>query len=254
VANAAKKPVVLVLLSGGPVDVSFAKTNPKIGAIVWAGYPGEAGGLAIAKVLFGEHNPGGKLPITWYPKDYIKIPMTDMRMRPDPSSGYPGRTYRFYKGPKVFEFGYGLSYTKYTYNFASHTKTKLNLNQLFTAQKIKTPTGQVNSLFVSEMSKEKCEKSKFSAFVGVHNSGEMDGKHPVLLFSRHDNAINGSAIKQLVGFESVHLKIGEKAEIEFVLNPCEHFSRANEDGLMVIDEGSRVLSVGDAEYRVSVEL
>ena len=58
VASAAKKPVILVLLCGGPVDVSFAKTNPKIGAILWAGYPGEAGGMAIAQVLFGEHNPG----------------------------------------------------------------------------------------------------------------------------------------------------------------------------------------------------
>lgn len=61
VAKAAKKPVILVLMCGGPVDVSFAKTNPKIGAMVWAGYPGEAGGIAIAQVLFGEHNPGKSL-------------------------------------------------------------------------------------------------------------------------------------------------------------------------------------------------
>jgi beta-glucosidase-like glycosyl hydrolase len=58
VADAAKKPVILVLLCGGPVDVTFAKNNPKIGAILWAGYPGQAGGSAIAQVLFGEHNPG----------------------------------------------------------------------------------------------------------------------------------------------------------------------------------------------------
>lgn len=58
VAQAAKKPVILVLLCGGPVDVSFAKSNPKIGAILWAGYPGQAGGPAIAQILFGEHNPG----------------------------------------------------------------------------------------------------------------------------------------------------------------------------------------------------
>jgi Glycosyl hydrolase family 3 C-terminal domain len=58
VAKAAKKPVILVLLCGGPVDVSFAKSDPKISAILWAGYPGQAGGPAIAQVLFGEHNPG----------------------------------------------------------------------------------------------------------------------------------------------------------------------------------------------------
>jgi beta-glucosidase-like glycosyl hydrolase len=58
VAKEAKKPVTLVLLCGGPVDVSFAKSEPKIGAILWAGYPGQAGGHAIAQVLFGEYNPG----------------------------------------------------------------------------------------------------------------------------------------------------------------------------------------------------
>ena len=58
VARAAKRPVVLVMLCGGPVDVSFAKRNPKIGGILWAGYPGESGGIALAEIIFGDHNPG----------------------------------------------------------------------------------------------------------------------------------------------------------------------------------------------------
>ena len=58
VARAAKKPVILVLLCGGPVDVSFAKDDKNVGGILWAGYPGEAGGVAIADVIFGKHNPG----------------------------------------------------------------------------------------------------------------------------------------------------------------------------------------------------
>ena len=61
VSNAARRPVILVLLSGGPVDVSFAKRDPKIGAILWAGYPGQAGGAAMADILFGVHNPGDKI-------------------------------------------------------------------------------------------------------------------------------------------------------------------------------------------------
>ncbi|TVU02887.1 hypothetical protein EJB05_51595, partial [Eragrostis curvula] len=68
----------------------------------WAGYPGQAGGLAIAKVLFGDKNPSGKLPVTWYPEEFTKFPMTDMRMRADPASGYPGRSYRFYNGKTVY--------------------------------------------------------------------------------------------------------------------------------------------------------
>ncbi|XP_041989361.1 putative beta-D-xylosidase [Salvia splendens] len=66
VAAASKGPTILVLMTGGAVDVSFAKHDPKIGAIVGAGYPGQAGGAATADILFGAHNPGGKLPMTWY--------------------------------------------------------------------------------------------------------------------------------------------------------------------------------------------
>ncbi|KAF5955449.1 hypothetical protein HYC85_008305 [Camellia sinensis] len=251
VANAAKKPVVLVLLCGGPVDVSFAKDDPKIGSILWAGYPGEAGGIALAEIIFGDHNPGGKLPITWYPKDFVKVPMTDMRMRPEPSTGYPGRTYRFYNGRKVFEFGYGLSYSKYSYEFMSVTQNKLSLNRLLTTKAIED-SDSIRYLSVSDIGGETCKKANFSAVVGVKNHGEMNGKHPVLLFVRHAKPRNGSPVKQLVGFHSVSLKAGERAEVEFVLNPCEHLSRANEEGLMVIEKGLRYLLVGDEKYPFSV--
>jgi hypothetical protein len=58
VAKASKKPVILVILCGGPVDITFAKNNDKIGGIIWAGYPGELGGRALAQVVFGDYNPG----------------------------------------------------------------------------------------------------------------------------------------------------------------------------------------------------
>ncbi|XP_052202519.1 probable beta-D-xylosidase 7 isoform X2 [Diospyros lotus] len=250
VAKAAKHPVVLVLLCGGPVDVSFAKKDPKIGSILWAGYPGEAGGIALAEIIFGDHNPGGRLPLTWYPKDFVRVAMTDMRMRPDPSSGYPGRTYRFYRGRKVFEFGHGISYTNYSYKFVSVTQSKLYLNRMSPHDSDRS----TRYLSVSDMGTELCEKARFSALVGVENRGAMEGKHPVLLFVREGGTPRkGKAIKQLVGFESVRLKAGERAEIEFELNPCEHLSRANEDGLMVIEEGPRFLMVGDEEWPLTIE-
>ncbi|KAL6962665.1 putative beta-D-xylosidase 7 [Sarracenia purpurea var. burkii] len=252
VAEAAKKPVVLVLLCGGPVDVSFAKEDPRIGSILWAGYPGEAGGIALAEIIFGDHNPGGKLPITWYPEDFIRVPMTDMKMRPELSSGYPGRTYRFYEGRKVFEFGYGLSYSKYSYEFVSVTKNKLHLDRFTTGQIFKD-ADSVHYVSVSDIGRETCKKLRFSTVVGVKNQGEMDGKHPVLLFTMQANARNGSPRKQLVGFQSITLKAGERAEIEFVLNPCKHLSRANEDGLMVIEEGKRYLLVGDDKYPITID-
>ncbi len=58
VSSASEKPIVLILLGGGPIDVSFAKVNPQIGSILWIGYPGEAGGQAVAEIIFGEFNPG----------------------------------------------------------------------------------------------------------------------------------------------------------------------------------------------------
>ncbi|KAH7847792.1 hypothetical protein Vadar_030315 [Vaccinium darrowii] len=254
VAKVAKNPVVLVLFCGGPVDVSFAKEDPKIGSMLWAGYPGEAGGIALAEIIFGDHNPGGKLPITWYPNAFVKVPMTDMRMRPDQSSGYPGRTYRFYNSKKVFEFGYGLSYSTYTYNFVSVSQNKLHLNQLSTTTKAVQDSDSVHYLSVSDLGSGSCEKAKYSAVVGVKNEGEMDGKHPVLLFIGRENARKGSPVKQLVGFHSVRLKAGERAEVKFELNPCEHFSRANEDGLMVIEEGNHYLLVGEEKYTIAVEV
>nr|GFA08835.1 probable beta-D-xylosidase 6 [Tanacetum cinerariifolium] len=96
IAATSRKPIVLVLTGGGPVDVSFAQGDPQIASIIWVGYPGEAGGTALAEVIFGDHNPGGMLPVTWYPESFTSVPMTNMNMRSDLSNGYPGRTYRFY--------------------------------------------------------------------------------------------------------------------------------------------------------------
>nr|KYP72537.1 putative beta-D-xylosidase 7 [Cajanus cajan] len=233
VAAVAKRPVVLVLLSGGPVDITSAKFDHKVGGILWAGYPGELGGLALAQVIFGDHNPGGKLPITWYPKDYIiKVPMTDMRMRADPATGYPGRTYRFYTGPKVYEFGYGLSYTNYSHNLISLSQTTLHINISST------------HYYVTENSET----------IRVTNHGSMSGKHPVLLFTRQGKVRNGNPVKQLVGFESVKVDAGETVQVGFQLSLCEHFSRANEGGSLVIEEGSYSLVVEDHEYPINITL
>ncbi|KAJ7965685.1 Glycoside hydrolase [Quillaja saponaria] len=216
VAEASKKPVILVILSGSPVDISSAKYNNKVGSILWAGYPGEAGGTAIAEIIFGDHNPGGRLPVTWYPADFIKVPMTDMRMRPDPSSGYPGRTSRFYTGKKV------------------------------------EGSDTIPYKMVSELGTKLCQKMSASVTVGVRNEGDMVGKHPILLFVMPKENRKGNPLKQLVAFQSVKLNAGARAEVEFTLSTCEHLSRANDAGLKVIEEGSYFLLVGDKEYQIDI--
>ncbi|KAE8653892.1 putative beta-D-xylosidase 7 [Hibiscus syriacus] len=233
VTRAAKNPVVLVLLSGGPVDITFAKYDKHIGSILWAGYP-------------------GRLPVTWYPQSFVKVPMTDMRMRPDPSSRYPGRTYRFYQGPKVFEFGYGLSYSNYSYEFLPVAQNKVYLNNQLKSPKVELENSNAFKYIpVSELRTELCDK-RIPVTVRAQNHGDLAGKHPLLLFVRREKISNGRPEKQLIGFQSVILNAGERADVEFELSPCEHLSTSNEEGLMVIEEGSHFLSIGEKESEITV--
>ncbi|KAK8479143.1 hypothetical protein V6N11_073147 [Hibiscus sabdariffa] len=254
VVRATKNPVVLVLLSGGPIDINFAKYDKHIGSILWAGYPGEAGGRALAEIIFGDHNPGGRLPVTWYPQSFVNVPMTDMRMRPEPSSKYPGRTYRFYQGPKVYEFGYGLSYSNYSYEFLPVAQNKVYLNNQLKSPKVELENSNaLKYIPVSELGTELCDK-RIPVTVRAQNHGDLAGKHPLLLFVRREKRSNGRPVKQLVGFQSVILNAGEGADVEFELSPCEHLSTANEEGLMVIEEGSHFLSIGEKESEITVVL
>src|SRR5437870_13598288 len=93
-------------MSGSAVAVTWAQEH--VPAILEAWYPGQAGGTAIAEVLFGAYNPGGRLPVTFY-RDVADLPpFEDYRMA--------GRTYRFFEGVPLYPFGYGLSYTTFRYN------------------------------------------------------------------------------------------------------------------------------------------
>ncbi len=109
IAHASGKPVVLVLLSGSALAVGWADEH--IPAIVQGWYPGAQGGKAIARVLFGEKNPEGRLPVTFY-RTLEELPaFTDYSMK--------GRTYRYMKQEALYPFGYGLSYTDFVYSDAS---------------------------------------------------------------------------------------------------------------------------------------
>ena len=86
VAAASAKPIVLVVIAGGCIDLSQAKSNPKVGAILWSGYAGQSTGDAVAMTLFGDNNPSGRLTQTFYPQSYVEgISMFDMDMRANPA-------------------------------------------------------------------------------------------------------------------------------------------------------------------------
>lgn len=256
IAHVSKKPLVLVLMGGGPLDISFAKVNPRIASILWIGYPGEVGGQVLAEALFGEFNPGGRLPVTWYPESFTKVPMNDMNMRPDPSRGYPGRTYRFYTGEVVYGFGYGLSYSTYSYKFLSAPDRIRLLSSSSEAHISREPqyatTDGLDYVHIDNISY--CEALKFYTSISVVNEGDMNGSHAVLLYSKSILSVKGSPARQLIGFERVFVEAKGTAEIGMIVDPCKHLSTVNEQGERILLLGPHVLMLENQEHIFSVEI
>jgi beta-glucosidase len=181
--SALGKPVVLVLLNGSAVAVNWAREH--VPAIVELWYPGQAGGTALADVLFGDYNPGGRLPVTFYKSEDQLPPFDDYSMK--------GRTYRFFEGEPLYPFGYGLSYTAFTY------------------RNLQAPD-------------EARAGGPVKISVEVQNSGKRDGDEVVQLFVKHPGVV-----RELQGFERVPLRAGEKKTIEFTVTRAT----AGEIGLSV---------------------
>uniref|UniRef100_M4CJ18 Fibronectin type III-like domain-containing protein n=1 Tax=Brassica campestris TaxID=3711 RepID=M4CJ18_BRACM len=203
VANAANGPVVLVIMSGGGLDVTFAKNNPKITSIMWVGFPGQAGGLAIADVIFGRYNPSGRLPMTWYPQSYVEnLPMSNMNMRPDNSTGYPGRSYRFYTGETVYSFGDGISYTQFHHwLIRAPGFVSLGLDPSHPCRSSKCLSVDATGTYCGKTVEVQLE---------VINAGTREGSHTVFLFMTPP-AVHRSPVKHLVTFEKLLLGRTEMA-------------------------------------------
>ncbi|XP_039125595.1 beta-xylosidase/alpha-L-arabinofuranosidase 2-like [Dioscorea cayenensis subsp. rotundata] len=247
VAKVAKGPVILVIMSGGGYDISFAKNNDQIPSILWVGYPGEAGGAAIADIIFGYYNPSGKLPMTWYPQSYAdKVPMNDMRMRPDPATGYPGRTYRFYTGEVIYNFSDGLSYTNFNHHLVQAPKLvyiPLEEGHACYSQRCKSV----------DLAGSRCEKLAFDIHLRVENSGEMGGAHTVFLFTTPP-AVHNSPNKHLLGFEKVSLRPKAMGNVVFRVDVCKDLSVSDEDGNRKVPLGSHLLHVGDLKHSLSIRV
>lgn len=134
-------PVVLVLINGSAVAVKWAKEH--VTAIVEAWYPGQAAGTAIADVLFGDYNPGGRLPVTFYESTEQLPPFNDYSM--------DNRTYRYFRGQPLYPFGYGLSYTAFRYHDLQVTNTGNEVEVQVTVQNVGQRDGdEVVQLYISD--------------------------------------------------------------------------------------------------------
>ncbi|OMO86875.1 hypothetical protein COLO4_20868 [Corchorus olitorius] len=247
VAKVAKGPVILVIMSGGGFDISFAKNDSKITSILWVGYPGQAGGAAIADVIFGYYNPSGRLPMTWYPQAYVdKVPMTNMNMRPDPSNGYPGRTYRFYTGPTIYTFGDGLSYSTLSHKLvkAPHlVSIPLEENHVCHSSDCKT----------IDAVEQSCKNLAFDIHLRVQNMGKYSGSHTVFLFSTPPS-VHNSPRKHLLGFEKVFLPAKSQSLVRFKVDVCKDLSVVDELGSRKVALGQHILHVGDLKHSLSVRI
>jgi len=199
-------PVVLLLINGGMIAVNWAKKH--LPAIIEAWYPGEEGGSAIADVLFGDYNPSGRLPVTFY-KCLIDLPpFADYRMK--------GRTYRYFKRKPLFGFGYGLSYTTFSYNNLQLSADRITPNQTLTLS---------------------CD---------VTNSGQRAGDEVVQLYTSHPDALIPMPIRQLQGFSRIHLQPGQTKTVGFTLTPRQ-FERINDTGQRVLEPGRFRIAIGGSQ-------
>ncbi|CAF3990976.1 unnamed protein product [Rotaria sordida] len=196
-------PLHVVIMSGSGLDLSYIRDSSESDSLIWMGYAGQAGGLAIANVMFGQYNPGGRLPITFYPASYINdVSMSDMQMRPSPTN--PGRTYKFYTGQAVFEFGYGLSYTTFNYSWYNNS-----MNSIFS----------IRSLMKNNYNEKKLHLQLYR--VNVTNIGQMIGDDVVLAFIIPPrNSFNDPSppLRKLFGFKRVQLNINQTIQVFFPLN------------------------------------
>jgi beta-glucosidase len=196
------KPVVVVLENGGALAVNKAQAGAD--AVLLAGYGGQQGGNAVADVLFGDYNPAGRLPVTYYKSVDQLPPFEDYDMKE--------RTYRFFTGEPLYPFGYGLSYTTFAYS---------------------------NLVLAGEAT----AGEPVSVRVTVSNTGRRSGEEVVELYLTDEKASTPRPVRQLEGFSRIMLKPGESREAEFTLQPRQ-FSIINNEGRRVIEPGYFTISVG----------
>src|SRR5208282_83221 len=210
------KPVVFVNCSGGAMAIPWETTN--LPAILQAWYPGEEGGRAVAEVLFGDVNPGGRLPITFYRSTADLPPFDDYSMS--------NRTYRYFNGKPLFAFGHGLSFTQFSYK-------KISLDDSTVAA-----NGTVKISFE------------------LKNSGKCDGDEVAQIYFRHVNPAVPQPKLALCGFQLIHLVKGDAATVTVDI-PAERFRYWDRTRKQyVVGPGSYELLVGAAsdDIRLRVPL
>jgi beta-glucosidase len=199
------KPLVVVLTNGSALAVNWAQQNAA--AVLDAWYPGEEGGTALGDVLSGDYNPSGRLPVTFYTGVAQLPPFSDYSMT--------GRTYRYFRGVPLYPFGFGLSYTTFSYSNARVDRSEIAATDAATVS------------------------------VDVKNTGALAGDEVVELYVSHPG-VEGAPIRALQGFTRVHLDRGEQKTVTFTLRDRQ-LSLVDESGKRHILPGQVDVWIGGGQ-------
>jgi beta-glucosidase len=199
------KPVVFVNMSGSAMGMTWESEN--VDAIIQAWYGGQSAGTAIADVLFGDYNPSGRLPVTFYRNDLDLPDFSDYNMT--------NRTYRYFKGKPLYEFGYGLSYTTFVYR----------------------------NLRIPEKAKS---DQTITLSVEVQNTGKTTGEEVVQLYVSGIGNQNGEPARSLKGFQRVNINPGEKKVISFEIDVLD-MGGYELHGNKMIRPGRYLISIGGGQ-------
>ncbi len=210
--KASGKPVILVLMNGSALAVNWAHDN--IPAILEAWYPGQEGGNAVADVLFGDYNPAGRLPVTFYRSVEDLPPFEEYSME--------NRTYRYFTGEPLYPFGYGLSYSTFQYKDLELSKSDIDA------------------------------QTELTVSVKVTNTSSIAGEEVVQLYVKDKEASTPRPIKELKGFKRIHLAAGETKTIRFILKAAQ-LLMINDQEQRVVEEGEFDIYVGSSSAEVHLQ-
>jgi hypothetical protein len=214
-AVAKVNPNTIVVIQGmGMVEVEQFKNNPNVAGIIFTGYNGQAQGTAMAKILFGEVNPGGKSSLTWY-KSLDDIPeFNDYTLRG--GAGKNGRTYMYFNKDVSYEFGYGLSYTTFAYSNFSISKSNITPNDKVTVK------------------------------VDVKNTGAVDGDEVVQIYVRTPDspASLERPIKRLKGFKRVTIPTGQTKTVSIDIDCADLWFWDTKNKRITFDQGKYIFEIG----------
>ena len=207
------KPLVVVLMNGSALAVNWAHEHAD--AILEAWYPGEEGGTAIAETLAGDNNPGGRLPVTFYASLDQLPSFDDYSMR--------NRTYRYFAGRPLDEFGYGLSYADFAYTNLKLSSNSLQAGESLTVEADVRNTAQIAGDEVVEL------------YLGCP-AGRV-------CFAPPTRPSSPALLRELKGFMRIHLAPGETRHVTFVLTPRD-LSQVTERGEHIVLPGHFAVMVG----------